>query len=78
MANVTITIDDDTLRRARIHALEHGTSLNAIVRSYLERLVGDDPSKEAGAALVALSEEVSGSSGPEGRTWRREDLYEDL
>lgn len=76
MANVTINIDDDTLRRVRIHALEHGTSLNAIVRQYLERLVGDDPSGEAGRRFVARSKRAGSSSGPAGRTWRREDLYE--
>jgi tetratricopeptide (TPR) repeat protein len=36
MANLTIVIDDDVLRRARIRALEQGTSVNAILRGYLE------------------------------------------
>lgn len=76
MANVTIAVDDDTLRRVRIHALENGTSLNAIVRGYLERLVGVDPTKEAGERIVALAEQARASSGPEGRSWRRDELYD--
>jgi plasmid stability protein len=36
MSNLTITIDEETLRRARIRALEQGTSVNALLRDYLE------------------------------------------
>ena len=35
MANLTITIDDELLRRARLRALEQGTSVNALLRDYL-------------------------------------------
>lgn len=76
MANVTITLDSETLRRVRIHALESGTSLNAIVRAYLERLVGVDPSRDAGPQLVELARSSAASSGAAGRTWQRADLYE--
>jgi len=41
MSNLTLTIDDDVLRRARIRALEQGTSVNALVREYLTDFVGD-------------------------------------
>lgn len=76
MANVTISIDEETLRRARIRALERGTSLNALVRDYLERLVGDDLGTTAGRRFVARSERARSSSGDAGRTWRRDDLYD--
>lgn len=42
MANPNITIDDDLLRRARIRALEQGTSVNAILREYLTAFAGAD------------------------------------
>ncbi len=32
MANLTIVIEGDTLKRARMRALEEGTSVNAVVR----------------------------------------------
>jgi predicted HicB family RNase H-like nuclease len=38
VANLTLTIDDEVLKKARIHALERGTSVNALVREYLEQL----------------------------------------
>jgi plasmid stability protein len=76
MVNVTITLDEETLKRVRIHALHEGTSLNAIVRTYLERLVGSDPAKDAGERLAEIAGESVASSGVEGRTWVREDLYD--
>lgn len=41
MKNVTIALDDETHRRARIRAAELGTSLSALVKDYLSSL-GDD------------------------------------
>lgn len=42
MKNVTISLDDETHRKARIRAAEMGTSLSALVKQYLESL-GDAP-----------------------------------
>jgi hypothetical protein len=75
MANVTLVIDDDTLRRARIHALQQGTSLNGLVREYLESLVGGDPSQEAARRFIARAKCTPASSGAGGRTWTRDELY---
>jgi len=47
MANLTLTIDEDALRRARIRALEHGTSVNAVVREFLESYAGSEREREA-------------------------------
>jgi hypothetical protein len=38
MTNLTVSVEDDVLRQARIRALELGTSVNALVRSYLRQL----------------------------------------
>lgn len=35
MAKLTIALEDELLRRARIRALEQGTSVNVLVRDYL-------------------------------------------
>ena len=40
MANLTITVDEETVKRARIRALEEGTSVNALLRGYLEEYSG--------------------------------------
>ncbi len=75
MANVTLTIDDELLKRARIRALEQGTSVNALIRSYLEAFAGADDSARRERILqhAALN---SGSSGPDGRSWTRDSLYD--
>jgi Family of unknown function (DUF6364) len=38
MKNITLTIDDETYRKARVYAAEHGTSLSALVKDYLNGL----------------------------------------
>ena len=42
MRNITVTIDDDTHRLARIRAAELDTSVSALVRGYLRRLASGD------------------------------------
>ena len=38
MKNITISIDDDLYRRARMKAAEQGTSISALFRDFLIRL----------------------------------------
>jgi len=38
MKNITVSVDDETHRRARIRAAEAGTSVSALVRSFLVSL----------------------------------------
>lgn len=77
MANLTLSIDDETLRRARIRAIELDTSVNSLVRTYLEEFVVDEREEEARRELVELARTSTASSGPEGRAWTRDELYED-
>ncbi len=43
MKNVTIALDDEVHRKARIRAAELGTSLSALVKDYLSGLVAEGP-----------------------------------
>lgn len=76
MANLTVTVDERVLRRARIRALEQGTSVNAVVGEYLESYAGVGPAAAALADFLDLTADLDAGSGPGGRTWRREDLYD--
>jgi plasmid stability protein len=76
MANLTLSIDDDLLKRARIRALERDTSVNALVRDYLQNLVARDSPQSGMAEFLALAKSIHAGSGPEGRTWTRDELYE--
>jgi len=76
VANLTVTIDEATLRRARIRALEEGTSVNAIVREYLERFADADARASAARRrVVALARESAVGGEAAGRTWTRDDAY---
>ena len=76
MSNLTISIDDELVRRARIRALEQGTSVNALVRDYLAAYAMTDPVQRAVDDVLRLAASTrSGSRGQE-RTWTREDLQE--
>ncbi len=46
MANLTLSIDDHLLKDARRLALEQDTSVNRLVRDYLETLVATHSRKE--------------------------------
>ncbi|MCS5678102.1 MAG: hypothetical protein NZ600_11265 [Acidimicrobiales bacterium] len=61
MGNLTLAIDEDILRRARVRAADQGTSVNAVVRELLVGYAAIDRTTSARRRLVALS--VSSSSG---------------
>ena len=52
MRNITVSVDDDTYRLSRVRAVERDTSVSALVRGFLERLVreGADDGGGHGAA----------------------------
>lgn len=79
MANLTLSIEDELLRKARVRALDHGTSVNELVRQYLAKLVADEQEERARrkawiAEFEALAQKARGGSG--GRKWSRASLYE--
>ena len=45
MKNITVAVDDETYRAARIRAAELGTSVSALVRGYLRTLAGVETAK---------------------------------
>lgn len=73
--NVTISADEELLRRAREVARRQGKSLNAMIRAYLEILVANQERGSAAAELVELFRTTGGDSG--GRRIRRDEAYED-
>jgi len=75
MGNLTITIDDALLKLARLRALEQGTSVNALLRHYLETYAGSAELQHR--ALADLLELSAGAASRRGNaTWTRDDLHE--
>ena len=52
MSNLTLAIDDELLRDARIKALQNGTSVNEICRRAIEQYVGRESAGERHAAAL--------------------------
>jgi len=72
--NVTLSIDDDVLARARELAARRGTSVNQLIRDYLEELASDVSSDEIVAELKELWRTTSGNSA--GKRWTRDEIHE--
>jgi hypothetical protein len=72
--NVTLSIDDEVIHRARRRAEALGTSVNQLVREYLELLAGKSDPNEDAAEFERLSRLAQGDS----REWKfnREELHE--
>jgi hypothetical protein len=78
MTNLTITVDADTLKNARMRALQEDTSVNAVLREFLEEYADVRRERlEAGRRILEDARKGGSGSGPGGRTWTREDAYED-
>jgi hypothetical protein len=77
MTNLTITVDEQVLKRARMRALQEDTSVNAVLRDYLEEYSGvRQERREAGRRLLELARNSGAGSGGEGLP-KREELYEE-
>jgi hypothetical protein len=78
MANLTIHVDSEVLKRARIRALEENTSVDAVLATHLEAYSrADDLLRERSEAvdrILALAD--SGAAGSGGRTWTRDELHD--
>jgi len=72
--NITLSLDDQVIQEARRRAEAMGTSVNQLIREYLEQFTGKtDPNADA-----AEFEKISRSS--QGNSWgwkfNREELHE--
>ena len=72
LVNVTLSVDDQTLARARKKAHSLGKSLNQLIRDYLEKLAGgDDPEKS-----IAEFKRLSGTGNSRGWRFNRDEIHE--
>lgn len=75
MANLTITVDDQLLRRARVRAAQLGTSVNAVLRDYMQSWVGGTEQRTA-AIRALLDHSMRARSARGKRRWTRDELHE--
>jgi hypothetical protein len=76
MANLTVAIDDELIRRARLKAVSRGTSLNAVVRTLLAAYAGRSDAADTLDELFAIADRSGFTVGEAGITWSRGELHE--
>ena len=78
MTNFTISVDENLIKRARVRAIEQGTSLSAKVREFLAEYAQDNhhhnPQLAAGQAFLDAARASVANS--EGAAWSRADAYD--
>ena len=75
MANLTITVDDAVLKRARIRALKRDESVNAYLAEVLRRYADGAEPQQAVEEFLATARASTYGSGPGGRAWSRDELH---
>lgn len=73
--NLTIEVDNEVLKRARMRAIMENTSVNAVLREFLESYAGGAARRrQAIEHLLSLSK--TATSGRGSATWTRDELHD--
>jgi len=72
--NLTLSVEDEIIQRARRHAEAMGKSVNQLVREYLEQLAGKADLGAIADEYLATSRNPKGNSG--GWKFNREEVHE--
>ena len=73
--NITLSADEKLLAKARAYAQTHDTTLNQLIRDYLERLTGHLDREHAAEEFARLSRSALGPADPAYR-FERKALHE--
>jgi hypothetical protein len=72
--NITLSIDEHIVKRARERLRAMGKSVNEEIRDHLRHVAGDDDIERA----IRFLKETSGQGQPEpGWKWNRDKIYEE-
>ena len=75
MTNLTLSLDEELVKRARMRAIGEGTSLSAKVRDFLAGYASATDQKQlAGQALLAAAAQSTANTAA--ATWTREGLHD--
>jgi len=70
--NITLAADAGTIERTREYARRHGTSLNRLVRDYLQSLTAQEDRDQVAAEFVRNATDYAGHS-PKGFRFNRDE-----
>lgn len=71
--NLTVQLDDDVIRQAKVLAARRGTSVSTLVAAQLEWLVAADDRYEE--ARKRAERALTGARPRGGRRWERDELH---
>jgi predicted transcriptional regulator len=78
--NVTLSLDDDLVKKVRKIAVDRDTTLTGMIREYLEKVASEDAAAEAERKRRAMEKLEEGFKRYEFKlgkiAWKREDLHE--
>lgn len=74
MTNLTISLDEAIIRKARVRAIQEGTSVSAKVREFLAQYVQEPAGKSVGQAFLEHAQRSDANH--QSATWRRGDAYD--
>jgi Family of unknown function (DUF6364) len=72
LVNITLSVDERTVARARKRAEAIGTSLNQVIRDYLQKLAGDDDPERS----IEEFRRLSGTGDSRGWRFNRDEIHE--
>ena len=72
--NITLSADKSLVEKSREYAKKHNTSLNQLVRDYLQRLANEGEVKQISSEFEDLAKNYSGESSVE-YTFNRDEIY---
>jgi hypothetical protein len=73
--NITLSIDEGLVERAREKLRATGKTINQEIRDHLRRIAGEDDDQLH--KDVEFLKSTAGLGNPEGWKWNREDAYEE-
>ena len=81
MKNITVSVDDETYRRARVRAAEQGTSVSRVVKEELVRYSAqpsahEERAQELRAFYKKIDSRMKGKQGDAAFPGWRDDLYD--
>ncbi len=72
MKNITLSIDEDSLKAGREYAKKHHISFNALIRRLIKQTIRKESGQWIDESFKLMDESKANS---EGQNWKREDLY---
>jgi len=73
--NITLSADEELIKKSREYARAHHTSLNQLVRDYLRRITGSSDTEKAADEFLTLANTMAGCSDSDFR-FSRDAIYD--